>query len=52
MPRIDELPIPAQNEIRARGERFDSEPAERPMTLPLTSVDTTGKSPRRTLSLR
>ena len=52
MPRIDELPIPAQNEIRARGERFNSEPAERPMTLPLTSVDTTGKSQRRTLSLR
>ena len=32
MPRVDELPIPAQNEIRACGERFDSEPVKRRMT--------------------
>ena len=32
MPRVDELPIPAQNEIRARGERFDSELVKRRMT--------------------
>ena len=32
MPRIDELPIPAQNEIRARGERFDSEPVKHLVT--------------------
>jgi cell division protein FtsZ len=32
MPRVDEMPIPAQNEIRARGERFDPQPV-RPMTL-------------------
>jgi cell division protein FtsZ len=34
MPRIDELPIPAQNEIRAqRGELPESEPEKRGMTL-------------------
>jgi cell division protein FtsZ len=33
MPRVDELPIPAQNKIRAHGERFDSEPVKRRMTL-------------------
>jgi cell division protein FtsZ len=34
MPRIDELPIPAQNEIRAqRGELPESEPEKRRMTL-------------------
>ncbi len=35
MPRIDELPLPAQNEIRAaqRRERDDSHPDERHMTL-------------------
>ena len=32
MPRIDELPIPAQNEIRARGEQFDSEPVKHLVT--------------------
>jgi hypothetical protein len=32
MPRIEELPIPAQNEIRARGERFDSEPVKHLVT--------------------
>jgi cell division protein FtsZ len=33
MPRIDELPIPAQNEIRARGEMPEPEPEKRRMTL-------------------
>jgi cell division protein FtsZ len=34
MPRIDELPIPAQNELRAqRGELPESEPEKRRMTL-------------------
>ena len=34
MPRVDELPIPAQNEIRAqRGERTDDHPEKRRMTL-------------------
>ena len=32
MPRIDELPIPAQNEIRAHGERFDSQPVKHLVT--------------------
>src|SRR5262249_13613677 len=34
MPRIDELPLPAQNEIRAqRGELADDHPEKRRMTL-------------------
>ena len=47
MPCVDELPIPAQNEIRARGERFDSEPVKRRMTLlqQLRAAGLGGESP-------
>jgi cell division protein FtsZ len=45
MPRVDELPIPVQNEIRARGERFDSERCTPRATAGITSANSDGRRP-------